>query len=98
MLLEGENFQIYGKWFQTLAVEIWQESESPSYEILREKVQQIDGLVCLLTDRIDKELITQGPVLKSLTAIANDTLKQAAKVNTRENFALELAINEFSFF
>jgi len=51
-------------------VEIWQESESPSYELLQEKVQQIDGLVCLLTDRIDQALIHQAPFLKVISQVA----------------------------
>ena len=51
-------------------VEIWQEAESPSYEILREKVQQVDGLICLLTDRIDQDLINQAPFLKVISQVA----------------------------
>ena len=51
-------------------VEIWRESESPSYEILREKVRQIDALICLLTDRIDQDLIAQAPFLKVISQVA----------------------------
>ncbi len=35
----------------------WPESEAPSYAALIQRVQGCDGLLCLLTDRIDTELL-----------------------------------------
>ena len=37
--------------------EVWPGELPPPYEILMQKVASVDGLLCLLTDRIDKELI-----------------------------------------
>lgn len=45
--------------------EIWQDDLPPSREVLLEKVRGIDGLLCLLTDRIDGEVLdAAGPQLK----------------------------------
>lgn len=38
-------------------MEVWQEELPPPYEVLMEKIQGLDGLLCLLTDRIDRDLI-----------------------------------------
>ena len=51
-------------------VEVWQQRQPPPYEILREKIQTIDGLLCLLTDRIDKQLIEAGTSLKIISQMA----------------------------
>jgi glyoxylate reductase len=37
--------------------EIWQDDLPPSREVLLEKVRGMDGLLCLLTDRIDGEVL-----------------------------------------
>jgi glyoxylate reductase len=42
-------------------LEIWDKSEPPPDSILLEKVSQIDGLLCLLTDQIDQNLIDHPP-------------------------------------
>ena len=45
--------------------EVWQGDLPPSREVLLEKVRGMDGLLCLLTDRIDGELLdAAGPQLK----------------------------------
>ena len=45
--------------------EVWQDELPPSREVLLEKVRGVDGLLCLLTDRIDGELLdAAGPQLK----------------------------------
>jgi glyoxylate reductase len=45
--------------------EVWQDELPPSREVLLEKVRGMDGLLCLLTDRIDGELLdAAGPQLK----------------------------------
>ena len=51
--------------------EIWEDELPPSREVLLEKVRGIDGLLCLLTDQIDAELMdTAGPQLKVISQIA----------------------------
>ncbi len=37
--------------------EIWQDDLPPTREVLLEKVRGMDGLLCLLTDRIDGEVL-----------------------------------------
>ena len=45
--------------------EVWPDELPPSREVLLEKVRGVDGLLCLLTDRIDGELLdAAGPQLK----------------------------------
>ena len=51
-------------------VEIWDEEFPPSYELLTKKVADKDGLVCLLTDKIDADLMDAGPNLKVISQIA----------------------------
>ena len=47
------------------AAEIWPGELPPSREILMEKVRGVDGLLCLLTDKIDAEVLdAAGPQLK----------------------------------
>ncbi|MGK7901017.1 MAG: hypothetical protein AB4352_06315 [Hormoscilla sp.] len=38
-------------------LDIWPETLPPPYEVLQSKIPQLDGLLCLLTDRIDDSLI-----------------------------------------
>jgi glyoxylate reductase len=51
-------------------VEVWPERQPPTYEVLREKVEEIDGLLCLLTDRIDRQLLETGTKLKVVSQMA----------------------------
>lgn len=51
-------------------IEVWEQRQPPPYEILQEKIQTIDGLLCLLTDRIDKQLIEAGTSLKVISQMA----------------------------
>lgn len=55
---------------QIAEVETWVEKQPPPYSFLIEKVQQIDGLLCLLTDCIDKKLIESGQSLKVISQMA----------------------------
>lgn len=50
--------------------EIWDEELPPPYDLLLEKVQNKEGLLCLLTDRVDKELLAAGSDLKVISQIA----------------------------
>jgi glyoxylate reductase len=52
------------------AVEIWPEREPPPYEVLREKIPDLDGLLCLLTDPVDRPLIDAGSKLKVISQMA----------------------------
>lgn len=46
-------------------VDLWTEELPPSRAVMLERVQGVDGLLCLLTDKIDGELLdTAGPQLK----------------------------------
>jgi len=55
---------------QTCEVEIWDFESPPSYETIKEKVSDKEGLLCLLTDRIDAELMDAGPNLKVISQCA----------------------------
>lgn len=51
--------------------EVWQEELPPPYELLLQKVSGLDGLLCLLTDKIDAHLMdTAGPSLKVISQMA----------------------------
>jgi len=61
--------------------EIWPEELPPSREILLERVRDVDGLLCLLTDRIDGEVMdAAGPGLKVISnhAVGFDNIDVAA--------------------
>ncbi|HEY9603523.1 MAG TPA: D-glycerate dehydrogenase [Allocoleopsis sp.] len=55
---------------QVASVEVWAERQPPPYEVLLEKVKTIDGLLCLLTDRIDRQLLAAGTSLKVISQMA----------------------------
>src|SRR5579884_2258382 len=50
--------------------EVWPEPLPPSYETLRTKVADCDGVVSLLTDRIDAALLDAAPRLKVVSNYA----------------------------
>jgi glyoxylate reductase len=60
--------------------EVWPELAPPPYDLLLEKVADIDGLLCLLTDRIDETLLSHAPKLKvvSQMAVGYDNIDVAA--------------------
>ena len=51
-------------------VDLWPEQLPPSYDVLRERVKECDGLVSLLTDRIDAALLDASPRLKVVSNYA----------------------------
>lgn len=51
-------------------VEVWAERQPPPYEVLLDKVKSSDGLLCLLTDSIDRPLIESAPSLKVISQMA----------------------------
>ena len=62
-------------------VDIWPEELPPSREALMERVRGMDGLLCLLTDRIDAEVMdSAGPGLKVISnhAVGFDNINVAA--------------------
>lgn len=64
-----------------LKVEIWPGDLPPPRQVLLEKVSGIDGLYCLLTEKIDEELLeAAGPQLKvvSQMAVGVDNIDLAA--------------------
>lgn len=56
---------------QIAEIEVWPERLPPTYEVLLEKVKGQDGLLCLLTDKIDKNFIeTATSSLKVISQMA----------------------------
>src|SRR5579872_7127627 len=55
---------------QACDAEVWPEQMPPSYDLLRQKVADCDGLVSLLTDRIDAALLDAAPRLKVVSNYA----------------------------
>ena len=52
-------------------VDLWEDEMPPPRDVLLERVKGVDGLLCLLTDRVDAELMdTAGPQLKVVSQIA----------------------------
>ena len=51
-------------------VEVWPEPLPPSRDVLKAKAADADGLLCLLTDRIDAELLAGAPRLKVVSQMA----------------------------
>ena len=51
-------------------VEVWPERLPPSAEVLRNKVQDCDGLLSLLTDKVDAGLLEVAPRLKVVSNFA----------------------------
>lgn len=61
--------------------DIWPEELPPGREALLERVRGVDGLLCLLTDRIDPEIMdAAGPGLKVISnhAVGTDNIDLAA--------------------
>ena len=55
---------------QIAEVETWTEKQPPPYSILLDKVKQVDGLLCLLTDSVDRKLLETGTSLKVISQMA----------------------------
>jgi glyoxylate reductase len=60
--------------------EVWPEPMPPPRRVMLEKAADIDGLLCLLTDKIDAELLDRAPRLKvvSQMAVGYDNIDVAA--------------------
>ena len=55
---------------QVTEMELWQDEMPPPHEVLLEKVRDIDGLLSLLSDRIDANLMDAAPKLKVVSNLA----------------------------
>ena len=57
-------------------VDVWPDSGPPSREALRERVAEVEGLLCLLTDRVDAELLAAAPRLRAIAnyAVGSDNI------------------------
>jgi glyoxylate reductase len=55
---------------EVFEVEIFPENRAITHEELLEKVKDIDALLCLLTDNIDREIIEAAPHLKCISVYA----------------------------
>lgn len=55
---------------QIAAVDVWPERQPPPYDVLREKTKTVDGLLCLLTDRIDQPLLEAATMLRVVSQLA----------------------------
>ncbi len=55
---------------QACEAEVWPEPLPPSYDLIRAKVADCDGLVSLLTDKIDPALLDAAPRLKVVSNFA----------------------------
>lgn len=51
-------------------VEVWTKRQPPPYQVLLEKVKKANGLLCLLTDRIDRHLLEGGMSLRAISQMA----------------------------
>lgn len=65
---------------ESAEVEVWPEEMPPPREMLLQKVADVDGLLCLLTDRIDGTLLNVAPKLRvvSQMAVGYDNIDVAA--------------------
>jgi glyoxylate reductase len=66
---------------QACQADIWPDELPPSRDVLLERVRGVDGLLCLLTDHIDAELMdAAGPSLKVISnhAVGFDNIDVAA--------------------
>jgi glyoxylate reductase len=55
---------------QVAEMEMWSQELPPPYEVLIEKIRNIEGLLTLLTDRIDAALMKAAPKLKVISNLA----------------------------
>jgi glyoxylate reductase len=65
---------------QVAEVEVWPDELPPPYEVLLEKVKGLDGLLSLLTDKIDARLMDTAQSLKVISqfSVGFDNIDVAA--------------------
>jgi glyoxylate reductase len=52
------------------AIEVWPEQLPPAYDVMLQKTQSADGILSLLTDKMDAQLMDQCPRLKVISNFA----------------------------
>eukprot|EP00211_Chloroparvula_japonica_P003856 CAMPEP_0119133412 /NCGR_PEP_ID=MMETSP1310-20130426/13355_1 /TAXON_ID=464262 /ORGANISM="Genus nov. species nov., Strain RCC2339" /LENGTH=790 /DNA_ID=CAMNT_0007124099 /DNA_START=56 /DNA_END=2428 /DNA_ORIENTATION=- len=62
-----DAFEILGG---LVEVEMWEDYDAPPRDVLLEKARNCDGLISLLTDKIDEELLSACPQLQVVTQLA----------------------------
>jgi glyoxylate reductase len=55
---------------RTVEVDLWEEAMPPPPEVLHERASNADGLVVLLTERIDRQLLSSAKRLKVVSNVA----------------------------
>ncbi len=65
--LPGKAIEILSQYFQ---VEVWNEFLPPPRDVYIEKIRDVDALVSLLSDRIDKELLDEAKKLRIIAQYA----------------------------
>jgi glyoxylate reductase len=60
--------------------EVWPDRMPPRYSELLERTAEVDGLLCMITDRVDAELIEHAPRLRAISnyAVGTDNVDLAA--------------------
>jgi glyoxylate reductase len=78
---------IFEELLRHVDVEIWDFETPPPYEVLLEKVRGKQGLLCLLTDKVDARVMESGSELKVISQIAvgfdNINVAEATKRNIK---------------
>jgi glyoxylate reductase len=55
---------------QHCELDIWDDFLPPPYDVIQSKASDIDGILCLLTDNIDSNIMTHAPKLKVISNLA----------------------------
>jgi glyoxylate reductase len=55
---------------ERVELELWREDRAPPREVLLRAIRDCEGLLCLLTDRVDPELLQAAPRLKVVANVA----------------------------
>ena len=55
---------------EVVEMEVWHDELPPPYEVLLEKVKDVNGLLSLLSDRVDTVLMDEAPKLKVISNLA----------------------------
>lgn len=55
---------------RSVDLDVWSERSAPPPEVLAARLARADGLLCLLTDRIDAALLARAPRLRALSSVS----------------------------
>src|SRR5690606_1906091 len=55
---------------RTCELDVWPERAAPPPEVLRERAARAEGLLCLLVDRVDAELLAAAPALRAISSLS----------------------------